>query len=89
MAGGVLTTLSVKAGQPLTENRESDLRRIVFGGRGGEYDELQWLRNQNSDATGVNERLADAWRKYAIGQGVISSRPDQEKDDFYEQKDFP
>lgn len=89
MAGGVLTTLSVKAGAPLTENRESDLRRIVFGGRGMEYDELQYLRQQNGDADGVNDKLIDAWHKFATGQGVVSSRSEQEIDDFYEQKTFP
>lgn len=57
---GIIETLSAKT--ELTSRYASDHRATVFGNRGGKYDELQYLRNQNEDAVNVNAKLSDAWQ---------------------------
>ena len=69
--------------------RRTDLSGVVFGGRGNSYDEIQYLRHQNTDAEGVDNKDSDAWNKFATGRGVVGSRPDQERREFYITKSFP
>lgn len=45
-------------------SRMTDMSGVVFGGRGQAFDELKYLRNQNTDASGVNEKDADAGNKF-------------------------
>lgn len=68
--------------------RMSDCADSVYGGRGGDYDELQYLRNQNTDTVAVNAKDSDAWNKFATGKGVVGSRPDQEEREFFFTKSF-
>lgn len=79
---GIVETLSVKT--TTTSYRLSDQKVALYGGRGGHYDELQYLRNQNTDATAVNTKSSDAWVKFAPANssGSSSNRYDQQYHDF-------
>jgi hypothetical protein len=72
-----LVALAKKTGLSLTQNRLSDLMSALYGHRGNAYDELQYWRNQNTDATGTNDKDSDAETKFATGKGVVGSRADQ------------
>lgn len=69
--------------------RRSDLAGVVYGGRGNTFDELKYLRGQNADSPGVNRSDSDAWHKFTTGQGVVASRADQERREFFVEKTFP
>jgi len=84
---GEVETLSVK--NVNSSYRLHDQRQILYGGRGGKYDELVYLRGQNTDATAVNAKSSDAWNKFASGQGVTITRVDHQKRDFFESDAFP
>jgi hypothetical protein len=73
---------------PSTPQRLSDLMGALYGGRGNDYDELQYWRNQNSDAVAVNAKDSDAITKYAKGKGTVGSRADQLERDFYHKNAF-
>ena len=49
----------------LVAPRLSELRRTLYGGRGGKYDELQYLRQQDGVARGENEKLSDERIEYS------------------------
>lgn len=85
----MLEKLAAKTGQSLTLNRRGDMQGTLYGGRGNDYDELQYLRHQNTDAQGVNNYHSDAWNKFATGRGVVGSRVDQEEREFFSDKTFP
>ena len=84
-----LNALAKKTGLSLATNRESDLMGALFGGRGNKYDELQYMRNANTDAQGVNNKDSDALTKFTTGKGVTNvSRADQLEREFYQEKDY-
>ena len=62
--------------------RLSDQRVKLFHGRGTDYDELVYLRGQDGDAQGVNNKDSDAWTKFGAANGAPGSRADQIQHDF-------
>jgi hypothetical protein len=78
-----LVALAKKTGLSLTTNRMSDLMSALYGGRGNKFDELQYWRKQNSDATGVDDKDSDALTKFATGKSVVGTRADQLERDLY------
>ena len=84
---GELETLAVKSG--LTSRYRSDHRVTVYGNRGGRYDELQYLRQQNTDAATVNTKLSDAWTKFGPANGAAGTRADQIQRYFMENGTYP
>ena len=81
-------TLSVKTG--VLTYRLSEQRQILYGGRGSKYDELVYLRGQNTDAQTVNQKDSDAWTKFGKANGSPSgSRADQIKRDFFKFGTYP
>ena len=84
---GEVETLSVKNAN--SSYRLHDQRQILYGSRGSKYDELVYLRGQNTDDTAVNTKSSDAWNKFASGQGVTITRVDHQKRDFFEIDEFP
>ena len=84
---GEIETLSVKSG--ITSNYRSDHRSTVYGNRGGKYDELQYFRQQNTDAATVNEKLSDAITKFGPVNGAPGTRADQIERDFMESGIYP
>ena len=86
---GYLQKLKNKTG--VSSDRLSEQRQILFGGRGETYDELVYLRGQNTDAAGVNRHESDAWVKFAPanGSGSTSNRYDQQFHDFTVNGSFP
>jgi hypothetical protein len=83
-----LVALAKKTGLSLENNRLSDLMSALYGGRGNSYDELQYLRNQDGDTTGVNDKGSDAWTKFAKGKSVVGNRADQLERDFYHKGNY-
>lgn len=83
--------LAVKAGLTFALNRTGDLAGIVFGGRGNDYDELQYLRHQNGDAVTVNRFISDGKVKFspANSSGSASNRADQQDHDFRINGSYP
>ena len=71
--------------------RLSDQRVRLFTGRGQDYDELVYLRGQNTDAEVVNRKLSDAWIKFALANssGTTSNRSDQQQHDFGQNGTYP
>jgi len=66
--------------------RLGDLSSVLFGNRGNDYDELQYLRNKNTDATAVNAKKGDAWIKFAPANGTAgNNRADQTEREFYQE----
>lgn len=84
---GEVETLAVKS--TLTSRYRSDHRVTVYGGRGGSYDKLQYLRRQNTDATAVNAKLSDAITKFGPANGAPGTRADQIQRDFNENGLYP
>lgn len=84
---GEIETLSAKTG--LTSSYHSDHRVTVYGGRGGKFDELTYLRNQNADANSVNTKLSDAWNKFTTANSIPGSRIDQQIHEFNDFGAFP
>ena len=84
---GELETLAVKS--TLTSPYRSDHRVTVYGGRGGRYDELQYLRQQNTDAATVNAKVSDAWTKFGPANGAAGTRSDTIQHDFTENGLYP
>lgn len=84
---GEVEVLSKKTG--VASYRLSEQRRILYGGRGGKYDELQYLRNRNSSAVGVDTRGSDAWTKFGTANGAAGTRADQIVHDFTKNGTFP
>lgn len=85
-----IKTLSQKTGQTATPQRLADLRVAMYGGRGSRFDELVYLRNQNTDAESVNTHLSGAWIKFAGDQGVeTNNRATQARRVFFRTKDLP
>ena len=83
-----LEALSVKTG--VVSSRLSEQRMILYGGRGTKYDELVYLRAQNTSAVGVDAKDNDAWEKFTGARGVTTStRSDQKKRDFWKTKTYP
>lgn len=84
---GKLEKLSAKTG--IANSRISDQADVVFGGRGGHYDEIQYLRNQNTDAAGVNVKFSDAVTKFGPANGAVGTRADQIEHDFDANGTYP
>ena len=84
---GEIETLSAKTG--LTSPYRSDHRVTVYGGRGGKYDELQYLRRQNGDSATVNTKLSDAQNKFTTGNSIPGSRTDQQIHEFNDFGSYP
>jgi hypothetical protein len=78
-----IAALAKKTGSTNPVNRLSDLMGTLYGGRGNSYDELQYLRNQDGDTTGVNDKGSDAWTKFAKGKSVVGNRADQLERDLW------
>jgi hypothetical protein len=78
-----LAALAKKTGSTNPVNRMSDLMGTLYGNRGNRYDELQYWRQQNSDAKGVNDKDEDAVTKFATGKSVVGSRADQLERDLW------
>jgi len=72
---GYIETLATKTES--TSGYASDQRTFLYGGRGSKYDELVYLRAQNTDAEGVNTKLSDAWTKFGPANGAAGARADQ------------
>lgn len=72
---GMVEKLSVKTG--VASYRLSEQRKILFGGRGSKYDELVYLRKQNTDAVGVNRSNNDGWVKFGVANGSNGTRTDE------------
>lgn len=74
--------------------RLSELRLIRFRGRGGVYDEIQFVRNElNSEdpEPGINEKISDLYVKYegsVCGEEDTSNRFDQKRRIFNETARF-
>jgi hypothetical protein len=83
--------LAAKTGLSFTGNRLSDMSSQLFGARGNEYDELQYLRHQNTDAQAVNQKLSDAYVKMAPanGSGSTSNRYDNQYHDLLTNGTYP
>lgn len=84
---GEVETLSVKTG--LSTYRLSEQRRDLYGGRGCRYDELVYLRGQNTDALTVNTKHSDAWTKFCPANGAAGTRSDQIQRDFMQNGTYP
>ena len=86
---GLIEKLSVKTG--VASYRLSEQRQILFGGRGNKYSELIYLRGKNTDAETVNNKLSDAWVKFAPANssGSASNRYDHQFHDFTQNGVFP
>ena len=83
-----IQALSVKNG--IASYRLSDQRQVLFGGRGSKYDELVYLRAQNTDDATVNTKSSDAWARFAGARGVTSVSRNQEKRRlFFQEGSFP
>lgn len=78
--------LSKKTGN--TSTRLSDQRKILFGGRGTDFDELSYLRSWGNDSDTVNRTLKDAWVKYGKSHGMPGNRSGQIEKDFYKNSNF-
>jgi hypothetical protein len=78
-----LEALAKKTGSTNPVNRMSDLMDALYGGRGGNYDELKYWRKINTDATAVNAKDSDAVTKFARGKSVVGSRADQLERDLW------
>lgn len=85
---GLRQKLLNKSGANGALTRLSDLQGIVFGGRGGSYDTLQYVRHQNTDTT-ANQKLSDGWVKFGAANGAAGSRFDQINHDFTINGTFP
>ena len=79
-----LVAMTTNLGDSTSTYRMSEIRKIAYGGRGGKYDELQKLRNQQSDSRGVNEKLSDARIMSVIPSNYSSKRFDQIERVFFE-----
>ena len=77
---GYIETMATKTTS--TSRYASDQRVALYGGRGSKYDELVYLRAQNTDAQAVNQKLSDAWTKFALANGATGTRADQIFHDF-------
>lgn len=84
---GYIERLSVKTA--VASYRLSEQREILFGGEAKKYDELKYLRNQNTDANGVNNKFSDAFQKFGEANGVNTDRADQTFHDFTLLGTFP
>ncbi len=69
---GIIEKMSVKTG--IVSYRLSSQRKILYGGRGTRFNELTYLRNQNTDAVGVNKKLSDGWIKFALANSAPSGK---------------
>ena len=84
---GMLEKLSVKTG--IATYRLSEQRKILFGGRGSKYDELVYLRGQNTSGTGVDRFDSSSWEKFGAANGAAGTRSDQIQHDFTKNGTFP
>lgn len=70
--------------------RLSDLSSVLFGSRGNTFDELQYMRNKNTSAAGVDDRMSNSWVKFAKSRGVTGTdRADQAEREFYTEGSYP
>ena len=84
---GMIERLSVKTG--VATYRKSEQRQILFGGRGSKYDELVYLRGQNTSAQTVDQYDSDSWQKFATANGAAGTRTDTIQHDFCVNGSFP
>lgn len=84
---GEIETLSRKTG--VATYRLSEQRRILYGGRGGKYDELVYLRGQNTSSVAVDTKDSDSWTKFGPANGAAGTRADQVFHDFTKNGTFP
>lgn len=84
---GLIEKMSVKTTQ--SSYRLSDQRNALYGGRGSKYDELVYLRKQNTDAETVNTKPSGAWVKFSLANGSKGSRYDEVTHVFSVQGSYP
>ena len=66
-------------------NRLSDMRKATFGGRGGQTDELNFLRINPDPGPTVDIKLSDIWVSFGAGWiADTSKRADQLRRVSYE-----
>ena len=84
----MIETMSAKTG--IASYRLSEQRQILYGNRASKYDELVYLRGQNTDTATVNIKRPDAWHKFALANGIAGTvRPDQAEREFFVSGTFP
>lgn len=84
----MVETMSKKTG--VASYRASEQRQILYGGRGSKYDELVYLRGQNTDTAAVNTRRRDAMFKFGKARSAgTANRQDQIEREFFIQGTFP
>lgn len=79
----------------VSSNRLSELRRIMYGGRGSKFDELHFLRehviseNPETVPNTTNLKLSDNWLSFGAHHGPPASRADKARRDFFKFGVFP
>lgn len=84
---GMVEKLSVKTG--VASYRLSEQRKLLYGGRGSNYDELVYLRGQNTDTALRNTKSSNAWITFANANGSNGSRSDESQHTFTKNGTFP
>lgn len=82
-----IESLVATRGYSISLNRISDLRKAVFGGRGGRNEELEYLRgNAGTAGVGVDTKVSDMWIRFGgtWTGGKVGKRADQAKRLTYE-----